>query len=113
MNLQSLTVVSAAFALVTLHIDVREKMHLDLLHTLSLAGLAPATFDIEAESAGLVATYLGFLGFSEQGADGVESTRVGRRVGTRCAPDGRLVDFNDAVDVLDAGQSVVCTGFFT
>src|SRR5690606_12481295 len=65
-DLQRLAVVARAVADFTRDVDVRQELHLDLKLALTLAVLAAATFDVEAEATGGVATDLAFRQVGEQ-----------------------------------------------
>ena len=82
-------------------VDVRQEVHLDLYYTISLARFAPAAFYIEGKSSRRIAPHLRLVRLGEQVADRRENAGVGGRVGPRRAADGRLVDVDDLVDVLD------------
>ena len=82
-------------------------MHLDLDEAVALARLAAAALDVEAEPAGLVAAGLAFGEAREPVADLGEGAGVGGGIGTRGAADGRLVDLDHLVAVIEAGDLVV------
>src|SRR5690606_32333427 len=65
---------------------------------------------VEGEPAGLVAALAGLRGAREQVADVREDARVRSRVGPGRAADGALVDLDDLVYVLDAGDPLVSSG---
>ena len=96
---QCLAVVALALADVAGHVDVRQEVHLYLGHAVSLAGLAAATFYVEAETPGLVTPGAGLLGAGKQLPHGGENTGIGRRVGAGCAPNRALVDVDAFVDL--------------
>ena len=108
-HLERLAVVAGAVADLARHVDVRQEVHLDLDRAVAGAGLAAAALDVEGEPALLVAAHLRLGGLGEQLADVVEDAGVGRRVGPRRAADRRLVDVDDLVDVLEAGDPA-CAG---
>src|SRR5690606_3461680 len=85
---------------IAFHVHIREEVHLDLLHTVALAGLAAPALHIEAEAPRLVATHAALRQFGEQVADAVPHAHIGRRVGARRAPDRPLADLDDLVNVL-------------
>ena len=74
------------------------------------ARLAPAALHVEREPAGQVAAHLGLVGLAEQLADVVEHPGVGGRVRPGRPADGRLVDVDHLVDVLDPGDGAVQAG---
>src|SRR5450830_1585893 len=89
------------------HVDVRQKLHLDLGEPVALAGLATAALHVEAEPARLVPAHLRLGHARVDLANGGEQARIGGRVAARCAPDGPLVDHDDAVDVPDTRQLLI------
>ena len=109
-DLERLAVVALAVADLAGHVDVGQEVHLDLDLAVALAGLAAAALDVEAEAAGLVAAQLALRRQREELADVVEHAGVGGRVAARRAPDGRLVDVDDLVEVLRAVDAVVLAG---
>ena len=101
-DVERVAVVAGALAHLARHVDVGQEVHLDLDRAVARARLAAAALDVEREPAGLVAADLGLLGLREQLADVVEHAGVGGRVRPRRAADGRLVDVDDLVELLDA-----------
>ena len=99
-HFKRLAVVARALADLARHIDVGQKVHLDLDDAVAAARFAAAALDVEAEAPRLVAAHLCFRRLAEQLADGVEDARVGRRIRARRAPDRLLVDVDDLVDML-------------
>jgi len=87
-------------------------VHFDFNHAVALAGFAAAAFDVEGESADVVAAFAreGYAG--EEFADGGEQAGVGGGVGARGATDGGLVDVDDFVEVFEAVDVVVWGGVF-
>src|ERR1044072_5320665 len=102
-----LAVVARATAHVAEHVHVRQEVHLDALHAVALARLAAAALDVEAEATGLVAALARLGQHRVQLADGREEPRVGRRVRARRAADGRLVNLDAFVYVLQPFDGVV------
>src|ERR1700704_792097 len=100
-HLQGLAVVALAKALLAGHIDIRQEVHLDLDLSIAAADLTAAALDVEAETARLVAPSAGLLGLGEEVADDIEEARVGGWVGARRAPDRRLIDGDDLVQLLE------------
>ncbi len=99
-----------AVALVALHIHIGQEVHFDLDHAIALTGLTAAALDVEAEPAGLIAPRLGFWQAGEPVPNGGEGPGIGRRVGSRRAPDGRLVDIDDLVQELRSLDLVMQAG---
>ncbi len=82
-------------------------MHLDLDHAVALTRLAATALHIEGEAAWLVAARLGFGQAGEPVADRAEGTGIGRRVGARRAADGRLVDIDDLVEMVQPFEALI------
>ena len=106
-DLERLAVVALAVALLAGHVDVGQEVHLDLDLAVAAADLAAAALDVEAEAARFVAARPRLLGLGEELADVVEDAGVGGRVGARRAPDRRLVDVDDLVDLAEPVDAVV------
>jgi hypothetical protein len=85
-------------------------MHLDLDDAVALAGLAASALDVEAEASRLVAARTRFRHIRKNLADRREQSRVGRGVGARRAADRALIDFDDAVDVVESLDAVEMRG---
>ena len=85
-------------------------MHLDLDDAVALAGLAAPALDVEAEAARLVAARLGLGQAGEPVADRREGAGIGGGVGARGAADGRLVDIDDLVEMLQPLDPVMLAG---
>ena len=98
-DVERLLVVALAVALLARHVDVGQEVHLDLDLPVAAADLAAPALDVEREAPRLVAARPRLLGLGEQVADDVEEARVGRRVRARRAPDRRLVDLDDLVEL--------------
>ena len=54
LHFQGFTVVAFAFTDITGHIDIRQEVHLNLDHTITLTGFTTATFDVKAEPSRLI-----------------------------------------------------------
>ena len=106
-DVEGVAVVARALAHLARHVHVGEEVHLDADRAVARARLAAATLHVEREPARLVAAHLRFLGGREQRADLVEHAGVRGRVRTRRAPDRRLVDVDDLVEVLGAFDGLV------
>src|SRR3989442_869931 len=109
-DVERLAVVALALAHVAGDVDVGQEVHLDLHEAVALARLAAPALDVEREAPGLVAAHPRLLRPGEQRADEREDAGVGGRVAARRAPDRRLVDVDDLVDVLGALDARVCAG---
>ena len=101
---QRLLVVAAAVADLALHVDVGHEIHFDASLPVALAGFAAAAADVEAEAPRLVAALARLGQHGEKVADGREDLRVGGRIGARRAANRRLIDADDFVDLLRAGE---------
>ena len=96
---------ACATALFANQLDVREKLHFHGDRAVALARFAAPAGDIERKMACGVATALGVGRVRKDFANGVEGFEVRGGIGTRCAPDGRLVNnyhFADIRIALDA-----------
>ena len=81
--------------------DVGQEVHLQAVGAVTLAGLAAAAGNVEAEPARLVAPDAGLGQLRVEIADLVEQLDVGGRVGAGRAADRRLVDVDDLVELVD------------
>ena len=106
-HLQGFAVEARPVADIAGHVHIRQELHLDAQLSLTLAGFAAPAVDVEREAPRLVAADLALGQFGEQVADLVEQAGVGAGVGARRAPDGRLVDVDDLVEVLQPFDAVV------
>src|SRR5581483_3331230 len=102
--------IALAVALLAGHVDVREEVHLDLDLAVAAAHLAAPALHVEREPARLVAPGSGLLGLGEELADLVEEPDVGGRIRARRAPDRRLVDGDDLVQLLEPADPPVRAG---
>src|SRR5262249_6372604 len=90
---------------------VGQKIHLQPRGAVALASFAAAAGDVETEAARFIAADLGFAHLRVKGADFVEQFDVGRRVGTRRAADGRLVNIDHLVGQVGADDGPVGANF--
>ncbi len=104
-DVQRLAVVALAVALLAGDVDVGQEVHLDLDLAVAAARLAAAALDVEREAPGLVPARPRLLRLGEQVADDVEQPGVGGRIGARRAPDRRLVDLDDLVELVDPAHA--------
>ena len=84
--------------------DVGEELHLDGDGAVAFTDVAAAAGDVEGEVAGAEAAALGIGLRGEEGADVVEGFDVGDGIRARSAADGGLIDEDDVVEVLGAGE---------
>ncbi len=105
-------VVAAAAADVAGDINIRQKIHFDAALAVALAGFAAPAFHVEAEASRFVAALARFRQHGVEVADRREHAGVGGGIRARRAPDGRLIDVDDFIDVLRAGNGLVRAGLF-
>src|SRR5437868_14728885 len=86
------------------HPHIRQEIHLDLLHSLTFAGLAATAGRVEREACRVVAAHARLGGFGEQAADRVPESDVSRWAGARRLAYRRLIHFQNSVDSLPAGD---------
>src|SRR5580704_7646758 len=103
-NGQGFLVVAGAVAYVAGDVDVGQEVHLNLDLAVALARLAAAAHHVKGEATGPVATNAGLGQEGEELPDRGEEADIGGRIGTRGASDGRLVDDDRLVDVLEAAS---------
>ena len=106
-HLQGLAIEAPALANRARHPDIGEEIHFQPIGAVALARLAAAPRLVEAKAARLVAAHLRFGQLGKEGADLVEDLDVSRGIGARRATDRRLIDVDDFVNVLGAGDSIV------
>src|SRR5215210_6422050 len=109
-NFQCLTVVPLALADIAGDIDVRQKVHLDLDETVALARLTAPALHVERETARPVTANFRFGQLGEQLADRREESCIGCRIRAGGATDWTLIDVDDLVEVLEAGDARVRSG---
>ena len=107
---QGFPVVAAALADFARHGYIGQELHFNLNVALALAGFAASAFDIEGEPARFVAPDARLRQRGEQLPYGREGAGVGGRVAARRPSDGRLVDIDYFVNVLNAGDFLVFAG---
>src|SRR5581483_7128390 len=90
-------------------VDVRQEVHLDPSLTFTLAGLAASAGNIEREPPGFITALPRFWQHRIQIANLGKAPGVSCGIGSRRAPDGRLIDANDFVDILRARNRFVCS----
>src|SRR5262249_24424673 len=90
--------------------DVGQEVHLEAIRAVAVAGFAAATRDIEAEPARAVSLGIRLREQREQVANLVENLDVSRRVGARCAPDGRLIDIDHFIELVESLDPIVRAG---
>ena len=84
-------------------------MHLNLLYTVTLAGLTATALDIKGKATTRIAMTTCIGCFGKQITYLGKQTRIGGRIGARCAPNGALVNINDLIQMLYPLHAVVRT----
>gem|GEM_PF-5698799 len=87
-------------------------MHLHFYKAVTLAGFTASSLDIKAEAPRLVTARARFGCARKQFADRCKQARVGGRVAARCASDGALIDCDNLVDSIEAGNRTHVAGTF-
>src|SRR5690606_17590998 len=93
----------------TRHIYVREEMHFNLNNTIPAAGFTATAFDVKAEPALLIASYLRFGCIGIYVSNIIEQSGVGCRIRPRCTPNWGLIDINDLLEMLNSLHFLVFT----
>ncbi len=101
-HVEGVPVVARPLADLAGDVHVRQEVHLDADGPVAGTGLAAPATDVEGEAPRSVAPDLRLVRLAEQPPDVVEDSRVGGRVRPRGPPDGRLVDRDHLVELLDA-----------
>ena len=112
LHFQRFVIVAFAATNVAGHIDVGQEIHLNALEPVPLAGFTAPALHVEAKPTGLVAT-LPRLGEQRVKLPNVrEQAGVGGRVGTRSPANRSLVDADNLIDILNAGNFEMLSGGF-
>src|SRR6185437_9103267 len=109
---QGLLVIAPSVTHFTLHVHIGHEIHFDAALSVALAGFAASAGYVEAEPPRLVAAFARLRQHGKQIADRRKDLRVGCGIRTWRAPDWRLVDADDFVDVFGAREFVMCTRLF-
>ena len=109
-DLQRLAIEAMSLAHRASHPHVGQKIHLQLVRAVSLAGFAASARDVEAESPGFVAASFRFGQLRVQIANFVEQLDVRRRIRARRAADRRLIDRDQLVEMLESFDALVLAG---
>src|SRR5882757_6500711 len=104
LDVEDLGFVTSSVTFFAGELNVGEELHLDGDGAVAFADVAAAAGDVEGEVAGAEAAALGVGLGGEEGADVVERFDVGDGVGVWGAADGGLVDEDDVVEVVGAGE---------
>ena len=109
-NVARVAVIARATAGLAGHVDIGQEVHFDGDESVAFTLLATAALHVETETPRLIppCARLGHPG--EEIANGREEPGVCGRVRARRAPDGRLVDVDDLVEVIEPLDAVVVAG---
>ena len=109
---QCLAVIALAPAYLAFHFNIGQEIHFYNPGSSAFTVLAPAAFYIEGETPGFVSPDFRFRYQRKQVADFRKNIDIGGGVGTRCSANGRLIDFNDFVNMFQTGKIYIgqCTG---
>src|SRR5207249_4496707 len=99
---ECLTIVPSAPAHVAENVNVRKKIHLDAFETFALAGFTAAALDVERKAPGLVTALARLRQHRVELANRREQSGVGSGIRSWGAADGRLVDLDHLVHVLQS-----------
>ena len=105
-HFQDFVAVAGAVALGAVHVDVGQKLHVDLDVSFALAGGASPAVNVEAEVSGAEAPRAGLDRLGKHRPNLVERLQVRHRIGTRRAADRALVDHYHVVQ-LAVAENVV------
>src|SRR6185437_8196310 len=104
LDLEHLVPIAAAVAVGAAQVDVRKELHLDVLEAIAVARRTTAVAGVEAERTGAVLALLRGGLRREEVAYGIERADVTRGIGAGGAADRGLIDHDDIVDELGAGE---------
>ena len=110
-NGESFRVVTFAAADFAGDVNIRQEIHFDAALAIALAGFAASAFHIEAETARAITALAGFRKHGVKFADRRENTSISGGIRARRAADGRLVNLDNFINVLDAGMARCAPGF--
>ena len=86
-----------------------EKVHLDFAYAIAFARFTSAALNVERKAPGLVAVDLALGEFREEAPDLVEDLDIGGGITARGSADRTLVDVDDLVELLEAGNVAMAT----
>src|SRR5207244_2796974 len=109
-HVQRLAVEPRSLACAAGHLHVGHEIKLGGDYAFSLALLASAALDVEAEASGLVAALHRQRRLSEEIANVVVEADVGGGVGAAVAADGRLIDADHFMYMIGAVDAIVLAG---
>ena len=102
-NGEGFTIEAFSLAHLTLHPDIREQSHIDLLRTVTITRFTSAAADIETKPSGFIASQFRIRQTRIECANIVKNFCVRCRVGAWCSPDRCHVDVDNFVN--DIGDS--------
>src|SRR5665647_555473 len=85
-------------------------MHFNFDDAITGASFAPSPPYIKTKPPRLVTPDTGFSRIRKKFPDAIKGPGIGSRIGARGAADGRLVNIDDLVQVLNPQQILMCTG---
>src|SRR5580700_10923096 len=97
-NAQGFRIEALAAADIAEHLHIRQETHFNPLHALAFASFAAAARGIERKAAGREATHARLGCISEQAANGIPESDVGRGTGPRRLTDGGLIHLEHPAD---------------
>ena len=109
-NGQGFLIVTAAVTYLAEDINIRKEVHFNAALTVTLTGFASATLDVEGEAAWFVAALARLGKHGKEVADGGEDAGVGGGIGAGGASNGRLIDLDDLVELVDTDDGAVLAG---
>ena len=101
-NLKCLPIVPFAMAYFAGYCDIGQELHFDLNISLSTARLTASSLHVKRKASGFVAACSSFGSGGEQLSNASESSGIRRRIRSRSAPNGRLIDIHYFIDMLNA-----------
>src|SRR5919202_2171637 len=102
LHLQRFSVVSRPFTNLTLHINIRQEIHLNYIHPLPTASFAASPFDVKGKLPGFVASRFGFNGLSKYLPNGIKYACISCGVRTGGSTNGRLVNYDRFIDRIES-----------
>ena len=66
MHLQRVAIIACTMTHLAGYIYIGQKVHLNLIHAIALAGLTATALHIEAKATGLIATHFGLVSYTKQ-----------------------------------------------
>ena len=81
-------------------------MHLNAVDAITFTGFAATAFNIKTKAAGLITTRLSLRRLGKKLSHHIKSARISGRVRARCAPNRRLIDGNNFIQLFYALDAV-------